>query len=185
MLDMAELLAYCEPGDEPRQGLRLLINWLQVTPTPDVPGGLSSIFEFGLFLGDAPLFDRSAYAREDGPAASLREGYFYGESEDCQILRDLREVLATGRIADIEDVSEPAIRLVIGRDIMGRGKAGDGEPPDFFEMLVVVQAGGPWAGRIRGPNGPAVWLEVERSALERFCDQLQAEAIRSRMESGN
>lgn len=182
---MAELLAYCEPGDAPRQRLRLLINWLRITPTPDLPCGLSSAFEIGLFLGEVPLFNRSAYAREDAPAQSLRDGYFYGESEDCQILRDLREVLATGRTADIEDLLEPAIRLVIGRDILGRGKVGDGEPPDFFEVLVVVQAGGPWAGGIRGPSGPAVWLEVERSELERFFDQLQAEAPRSRMESGD
>ncbi len=94
----------------------------------------------------------AVYARGDRPAV---EGYFYGEREDCRILRDLREVVATGRTVEIEDALEPAIRLGIGRDILGHDKAGNGDPADFFEMLVVVQAGGPWAGRIYGWSGPA------------------------------
>lgn len=99
----------------------------------------------------------AVYARGDRPAV---EGYFYGEREDCRILRDLREVVATGRTVEIEDALEPAIRLGIGRDILGHDKAGNGDPADFFEMLVVVQAGGhgraaSMAGAARRPGGLA------------------------------
>lgn len=174
---MAELLAYCEPGDEAKQRLRLIIKWLWITATPDVPGGLSSAYAIGLFLGDEPLFNPAAYAREGGSAVRLEEGYFYGESEDCQILRDLCEPLATGRTVEIEYALEPAVRLVIGRDILGRDKGeSSGAPLDFFEVLIIVQAGGPWSGRIYGLSGPAAWLDVEWSALEDFCCELREEA---------
>jgi hypothetical protein len=174
---MAELPAYCEPGDEPKRRLRLVIRWLWITATPDVPGGRSSACAIGLFVGEEQLFNRAVYAREDGSAVRLEDGFFYDESEDGRILRDLREVLATGRTVEIEDPLEPAVRLVIGRDILGRHKGeSSGAPPDFFEVLVIVQAGGPWAGRIYGLSGPAVWLDVERAALEDFCRELRQEA---------
>lgn len=108
--------------------------------------------------------------------SALRPGEFYGESDGCQILRDIARALKTGERTVIEDAVCLFTRMVLGADLFAPEPTIDPDA-DFFDVLVIIDHGGKWHGDGVGSGGPAVLLGVTREALEQFWRDLVAEAM--------
>ncbi len=67
------------------------------------------------------------------------------------------------------------IRLVIGPDCIDPAYI----DPDAFllDILVIIQSGGKWHGQALDETGPAMKICVTRPALQKFYDDLLAEAL--------
>lgn len=130
----------------------------------------------GLYVGDEPMFAPAVFDPDHMRRLELRPGEFYGESDYCQILRDIPRALKTGERTVIEDAVCLFTRIVIGPDLFAPEPKAD-PTAGFFDVLVIIDHGGNWHGDGVGSGGPAVLLGVTREALEQFWRDLVAEAM--------
>jgi hypothetical protein len=173
---MAVLIDDRSDGDERARPLKLSIRWRRVFSSPGGEYDCNGEMAVGLYFGDEPLFAPSVYDQERMQHLGLRVGEFAGESDYCQILRDIPRALKTGERVVIEDIVTPDIRIVIGPDLF----APDPRPePDasFFDVLVLIDHGGLWHGPSPSTGGPAALLSTTRKGLEQFWRDLVAEAM--------
>ncbi|PLX36783.1 MAG: hypothetical protein C0606_13290 [Hyphomicrobiales bacterium] len=172
---MAELINSLEADDPIDKPLRLSVRWYSLTGR-DWEGEVYGLLQIGLFLGDEPLFSNAAYDHPPGYQEEwILPGYYSAESDGCYILDDLWTLLSTGKRMDLEEI-EPVFRLAIAPNLLF--PAGEPDPePTFYEVLCVIQHGGPWHGYAMGGSGPAVFFAVRRPALAKFFYDLLDEAL--------
>lgn len=170
---MAELIDDKESDVPEERRLRLSLVWHSITSEPDIADKLEGTLTIGLFVGDQPLFSPAVY--DHWHPDFVQPGYFYAEDSGCNLLRDLWATLRTGKRSDFEDTLRPYLRVVISPDLLLPGPLDDGAK--WFDVLAVIQHGGPWHGVAMGSSGPAVLLTVRSQQLERFFYDLLDEAV--------
>lgn len=153
--------------------LRLSLAWNRIMSDPDDADLLSARLALGLFIGDQPLFASPVYT--DPKDAFVPPGCFYAEDYGCHLLRDIWNTLQTGIRVDFEDTLHPSVRLIIAPDLLRAGPTSDRE--EWFDVLVIIQHGGPWHDHKMGGAGPAALLVVRREQLARFLYDLLDEAL--------
>ena len=172
---MAVLFDTCEKDDPADLPMSLSIRWQGIWV--EWHGDIETQVEIGLFLGDKPLFSDAAYDHPRGYDADwLRPGCFAGENSNCSILFELWKVLTTGERVDFEDDIDPAFRMVIAPDLFQSEPRGS-EECDYYDILAIIERGGPWHGSAVGMSGPAVLMGAKRRDLERFFYDLLDEAL--------
>jgi len=153
--------------------LRLSFVWRCVTSDPQIADELEGQLAIGLFVGEQPLFSPAVYDRWHPDF--VQPGYFYAEDSGCRLLRGIWTTLRTGRRLDFEDTLRPYVRVVVSPDLLSPGPTDDLK--QWFDVLVVIQHGGPWHGAAMGGSGTAALLSVGRQQLEKFFYNLLDETI--------
>lgn len=162
-------------SDETATPLKLSIRWRRIFSNGyewDRNGEMA----IGLYIGDEPMFAPAVFDSDFMRGLQLRPGEFCGDSDYCEILRDIPRALKTGERTVIEDFICLFTRIVIGPDLFGPAPKADPEAR-FFDVLVIIDHGGRWHGPAVGSGGPAVLLGVTREALEQFWRDLVTEAM--------
>jgi len=174
---MADLYASVE-HDVPRDGtLRLSIEWRELKWVSDFSDEAYGEMQIGLFIGDRPLFTDYIYSGGRGHyGLKFPPGFFFGEDARCSIFDHLDRTLATGSRMQFESYYDPHFMLHIGPDIYSSEEKPAWEP-DTYEVLTIIQHGGPWHGPAMGGNGPAAYFYVDRDPLIAFRQTLFDEAI--------
>ena len=172
---MADLIDDEADNDPIEKPLRLSIRWHTITDS-GWEGDITGILQIGLFLGDEPLFAPAAYEHFWRDQEKwLLPGYFYGEDDDCRLLDDLWALLSTGKKMDFEDV-EPIFRLMVGPNVLWPEGPQDRDA-DFYNVLAIIEHGGPWHTGAMGLAGPAAFFTTDRCAVEKFFYDLLDEAL--------
>jgi len=131
----------------------------------------------GAFIGDRPLFAPAVYGSGAPNYDWIAPGHFYGEDDGYEILFGLRSLLRDGEEFDVTATPDPFFRLVIAGDVFRPSTPEKTMKETSFDVLLIVQHGGAWAGVAMGYAGPAMMLSVTRQALETFYSDLLAEAL--------
>lgn len=172
---MAVLIDISEEDDPAELPLKLSLRWQRIWA--DGHGDVESLVEIGFFLGDQPLFSEQAYQRPRGYDEKwLRQGCHAGEDFNCSLLGDLWTVLTTGERMDFEDSCDPTFRLVIAPHLF-LPEAPKSRDPNDFDVLAIVQHGGPWHGGAMGMSGPAVFMGATHASLRKLFYDLLDEAL--------
>lgn len=166
------------------QRLRLSVKYYFIEAFGTDDDRVSAKTHVGLFMGDTPLFADALYRGVEGwRDDQLALGYFVTRDHDCDLLTRLRATVESGARFDDIGVFEPDIRLMIVPDIF-RPEIVDDPERDDFDVLAIVQYGGPWHGQGVGLSGPAVRLSATRETLRRFFLDLLADALDPRNNDG-
>jgi len=177
---MADLFDYQEADVPLEKRLRLSIRWLSIWH--DMTDMMTSSLEVGVFIGGRPVFADFLYQRtHTWREVELSPGCFEGEDNECRILDGLWKSLTTGERMDWEDIIEPKFRIVVAPasfEEIGEGKI---TGKTWYDILCIIQDGGPWHGPAMGGSGPAVLLSTTRSSLKRFFHDLLEEALDPRI----
>lgn len=177
---MADLFDDQEADVPIENRLRLSIRWHSIWY--DQTDTMATSLEVGVFIGDRPIFADFLYQRtHTWRKVALSPGYFEGEDNECCILDGLWQSLTTGERMDWEDILEPDFGLVVAPasfEEIGEVKITD---KTWYDVLCVIQHGGPWHGPAMGGSGPAVQLSADHSSLKRFFHDLLEEALDPRI----
>ncbi len=171
---MAELRDYLEDMS-PDEVLRLSIKWQSIRTDVRFKGDLLGELAVGLFVGETPLFAapiyRSRFQRNDPP---MMPGYFYANDEDMELVRMFERALKVGAHEHFETSPDPYLTIAIAPNLA------DPEPArphaEYFDILIIIQWGGPWHRQIWAESGPGARLSVTRDQLKKFVVDLRSEA---------
>lgn len=153
--------------------LRLSLTWRSITSDPSIADKLEGTLAIGLFVGQQPLFSPAVYER--WRPDFVLPGFFRAEDSGCNLLRGIWATLRTRKRFDFEDTLRPYVRVIISPDLLDPDSIG--RSTNRFEVLVIIQHGGPWHGDAMGSSGPGALLVVRREQLEKFFYDLLDEAV--------
>ena len=172
---MVDLLDPVETNDPVQSRLRLSIRFHHIE-SDDIYDLRADLY-VGLFAGETPLFAPTLYHPPEALFASPEHGYFYTADEGCYLLQAIHKALCEGGFQVFEDC-DPDIRIIIAEDL-GRPDFQSDKPPQFYDVLTIIQHGGTWNGQAMGSTGPALNLSVGRADLEGFFFDLLDEAMKA------